>query len=77
VNITQTSLEKLDFNAIREALALRASTTAGKELALAIMPDLDAFAIAKNYERISEALTASLSIGGLTRSRSNSVICRC
>lgn len=69
MNIAQASLEKLDFNAVREALALRAATLAGKELALALMPDLDAFAILKNYQRITEAITASLSVGGVSNIR--------
>jgi len=69
VRVDDSTLAKLDYLAVREALALRAGTAAGKELALNLRPNLEAYAIAKNHERINEILGSSLSIGGVSNIR--------
>lgn len=69
MRVDDSTLAKLDYLAVREALALRAGTTAGKELALELRPNLETYEIVKNHERINEVLGSSLSIGGVSNIR--------
>jgi DNA mismatch repair protein MutS2 len=65
--ITNRALEVLEFQPIREAIAERASTTMGRELALALMPTSDAYTIRTMIEQLEDALIgASLHLGGIT-----------
>ncbi len=65
--ITTRALEVLEFQPIREAIAERASTIMGRELALALMPTSDAYTIRTMIEQLEDALIgASLHLGGIT-----------
>lgn len=66
MNVTSTTLQKLDFPRVQHALAERAASSLGVERALAIAPDLSRFDIERAWARVSEALSgADLSLGGV------------
>ena len=65
--ITSRALEVLEFQPIREAIAERSSTVMGRELALALHPTSDAYAIRTMIEQLEDALIgSSLHLGGIT-----------
>ena len=65
--ITARALEVLEFQPIRQAIAERSSTTMGRELALALMPNSDAYQIRVMIEQLEDALIgSSLHLGGIT-----------
>ena len=66
VNVTETTLNKLDFSRVREALAERAASSFGTELALALAPTLSQADLETSWQRIQEALEGpALSLGGV------------
>jgi DNA mismatch repair protein MutS2 len=65
--ISSRALTTLEFQPIREALAERASTVMGRELALALLPQSDAYAVRTMLEQLEDALVgAHLHLGGIT-----------
>ena len=65
--ISPRALEVLEFHPIRQALATRVSTNMGRELALALMPTSDGYAIKTMLEQLEDALImANLHLGGIT-----------
>ncbi len=63
----QRAIQTLEFDAVRLALAERASTTLGRERALAIQPSTDAARVREMLEQVEDALYgASLHLGGIT-----------
>jgi DNA mismatch repair protein MutS2 len=66
VNVTPTTLQKLDFPRIQAALAERAASFLGVEKALAVSPELSRFEAERAWARTAEALSGSdLSLGGV------------
>jgi len=66
VNVTPTTLQKLDFPRIQAALAERASSSLGVERALAVSPELSRAEVERAWARTAEALSGSdLSLGGV------------
>lgn len=67
MKVSDTTLTKLDFGRVRQALAERASSTFGVELAEALSPALSQEALSTAWQRIDEAISgADLSLGGVT-----------
>jgi DNA mismatch repair protein MutS2 len=65
VNVTATTLHKLDFPRVQAALAARAASPLGVERALAVSPTLSRFEAERAWARVSEALSGpELSLGG-------------
>ncbi len=63
----QRAIEVLEFAAVRSALAERASTNLGRELALALQPSTDGNRVRTMLEQVEDALYgASLHLGGIT-----------
>lgn len=63
----QRAIQVLDFGAVRNALAERASTTMGRERALTLEPSTDAARVKTMLEQVEDALYgASLHLGGIT-----------
>jgi DNA mismatch repair protein MutS2 len=61
----------LEFSAVQAAVAERASTNMGRELALALQPSTDAKRVTTMLEQLEDALYgASLHLGGITDVRS-------
>ncbi|MEM6430838.1 MAG: endonuclease MutS2 [Deinococcota bacterium] len=66
MNVTATTLEKLDFSKVLNALAERASSSLGRERALKLRPTTDRDWIHLQWQRTEEALTGTpLSLGGV------------
>jgi len=66
MRVLPTTLEKLAFPRVLEALAERCQTFAGQARARALLPDLDAGALRAAHERVDEALTGdAVSLGGV------------
>ncbi len=66
MNVTPTTLQKLDFPRVQEALAERAASSLGVERALAVSPELSRFETERAWTRTAEALSGSdLSLGGV------------
>lgn len=66
MKVTPTTLQKLDFPRIQEALAERAASSLGVERALAVSPELSRFETERAWTRTAEALSGSdLSLGGV------------
>lgn len=66
MNVTPTTLQKLDFPRIQAALAERAASFLGVEKALAVSPELSRFEAERAWARTAEALSGSdLSLGGV------------
>ena len=66
MNVTETTLNKLDFPRVREALAERAASSFGVELALALAPTLSQEDLETSWQRTQEALDGpALALGGI------------
>ncbi len=66
MNVTSTTLQKLDFPRIQAALADRAASSLGLERALAVSPELSRAEVEQAWARTAEALSGSdLSLGGV------------
>lgn len=66
VNVSDSTLAKLDFPRVREALAERTSSSLGTELALSLTPKLSRDEIETAWRRLAEAVSGSdLSLGGV------------
>jgi len=66
VNVTPTTLQKLDFPRIQAALAERAASSLGVERALGVSPQLSRAEVERAWARTAEALSGSdLSLGGV------------
>lgn len=66
VQITDTTLEKLSFGRVREALAERAATVLGAERSRAVGPTLDDEALERALTRVDEiVLGGDLALGGI------------
>ena len=66
VKVTDTTLAKLDFGKVREALAERAGSSFGAELALALEPTLNRDELEAAWQRTREALQGpALALGGV------------
>lgn len=66
MEVFPTTLEKLAFPRVLEALAERAQTFAGQERARALRPDLDVDAVRLAHERLEEALSGdAITLGGV------------
>lgn len=66
MNVSSTTLAKLDFPRVKAALAERAASALGVELAEALSPDLPREAAQLSWQRIAEARSGSdLSLGGV------------
>ena len=66
MNVNDTTLTKLDFGRVRTALAERASTRFGVELAERVSPSLSRAELTLAWRRTEEALSgADLSLGGV------------
>lgn len=66
MNVTSTTLQKLDFPRIQAALADRAASSLGLERALNASPDLSRAEVEQAWARTAEALSGSdLSLGGV------------
>lgn len=67
MNVTATTLHKLDFPRVQGALAARAASPLGVERALAVSPTLEPAAAERAWARVSEALSGpELSLGGVS-----------
>ncbi len=66
MNVTPTTLQKLDFPRIQAALAERAASSLGVERALGVSPQLSRAEVERAWARTAEALSGSdLSLGGV------------
>jgi DNA mismatch repair protein MutS2 len=66
MQVAPTTLEKLAFDRVTEALAERCQTLAGQALARAVRPDLDAAGRDEAHERVDEALLGdAIALGGV------------
>ena len=66
MNVTPTTLQKLDFPRIQAALSERAASSLGVERALAVSPELSRAEVERAWARTAEALSGSdLSLGGV------------
>ncbi len=66
ITVNQTTLDKLDFPKVKQALAKLAHTARGKEYALALSPNLSKAAIETSWRHLSEAVNGpALSLGGV------------
>ena len=66
MEVLPTTLEKLAFPRVLEALAERAQTFAGQERARGLRPELDAVAVRVAHERVEEALMGdAITLGGV------------
>ncbi len=66
MNVTSTTLQKLDFPRIQAALAERAASSLGIERALAVSPEMSRAEVERAWTRTAEALSGSdLSLGGV------------
>lgn len=66
MKVTATTLQKLDFARVQEALAERAASLLGVERALAVMPELSRAETEQAWLRTAEALSGTdLSLGGV------------
>jgi len=66
MRVLPTTLEKLAFPRVLDALAERCQTFAGQARARALLPDLDGDALRVAHERVDEALTGdAISLGGV------------
>ena len=66
MRVLPTTLEKLAFPRVLDALAERCQTFAGQARARALQPDLDGDALRIAHERVDEALTGdAISLGGV------------
>ena len=66
MNVTSTTLQKLDFPRIQAALSERAASSLGVERALAVSPELSRTEVQRAWARTAEALSGSdLSLGGV------------
>ena len=66
MRVLPTTLEKLAFPRVLDAVAERCQTFAGQARARALLPDLDAGALRAAHERVDEALTGdAVSLGGV------------
>jgi DNA mismatch repair protein MutS2 len=66
MHVAPTTLDKLAFERVLDALAERCQTLAGQARARAVRPDLDLAALAEAHERVDEALTGdAIALGGV------------
>ena len=66
MNVTSTTLQKLDFPRIQAALSERAASSLGVERALAVSPEMSRVEVEQAWARTAEALSGSdLSLGGV------------
>jgi len=66
MRVLPTTLEKLAFPRVLDALAERCQTFAGQARARALLPDLDGETLRAAHERVDEALTGdAISLGGV------------
>ncbi len=66
MRVLPTTLEKLAFPRVLDAVAERCQTFAGQARARALLPDLDGEALRAAHERVDEALTGdAISLGGV------------
>ncbi|MDF1522268.1 MAG: Smr/MutS family protein [Trueperaceae bacterium] len=66
MQVAPTTLEKLAFDRVTEALAERCQTLAGQARARAVRPDLDAAGRDEAHERVDEALLGdAIALGGV------------
>ncbi len=66
MHVAPTTLDKLAFERVLDALAERCQTLAGQARARTLRPDLDLEALAEAHERVDEALTGdAIALGGV------------
>ena len=66
MKVSPATLEKLDFSRVRDALAERAASALGSELALRLAPSLSPSEAETAWERLDEAVSGpDLSLGGV------------
>jgi DNA mismatch repair protein MutS2 len=66
MHVAPTTLDKLAFERVLDALAERCQTLAGQARARAVRPDLDPDALTEAHERVDEALTGdAIALGGV------------
>ncbi|MFN2322434.1 MAG: endonuclease MutS2 [Trueperaceae bacterium] len=66
MHVAPTTLDKLAFERVLDALAERCQTLAGQARARSVRPDLDLEALALAHERVDEALTGdAIALGGV------------
>jgi len=66
VNVSPTTLQKLDFPRVQQALTERTASSLGTERALALAPTLSRGEIERAWQRLAEAVGGSdLSLGGV------------
>lgn len=66
MHVAPTTLDKLAFERVLDALGERCQTLAGRARARAVRPDLDLDALAEAHERVDEALTGdAIALGGV------------
>lgn len=66
MHVAPTTLEKLAFERVLDALAERCQTLAGQARARSVRPDLEPGALTEAFERVDEALTGdAVALGGV------------
>ena len=66
MNVSENTLGKLNFFEVQQALAARAHSQLGKELAFELLPNLCRDEVELSWERLEEALNGpQLSLGGV------------